>query len=276
MKCHRCQTELTHWRTHCPQCRAHLMPLPHTTISEEEAGKRRQRARMIKWLRVGLLTALLLALAVAAKMNSAKTSHRPLPSTQVAQGEATATSSPKPADDRTINAPPALPQPERRVRQALSAVPAVAPTVAWSQTTPPKAIPTPGPSPAPRIASADPALVPAAPQNVTPPALPRAAAAPAAPAAVAEQGSIEVDLADVALSARTALLTIKSYAPARIYIDGAYSGVTPRTVKLLAGEHTVMLIADGYQEWTRKVRLNGQEQAGILASLRKFGADAAR
>jgi hypothetical protein len=31
-------------------------------------------------------------------------------------------------------------------------------------------------------------------------------------------------------------------------------------------------LADGFQEWTRKVRLNGQEQAGILASLKKPGA----
>lgn len=65
------------------------------------------------------------------------------------------------------------------------------------------------------------------------------------------------------------MLTIKSYVPARIYINGEFSGVTPRTVKLLAGEHTVTLVADGYQEWARKVKLSGQQQAGILASLKK-------
>ncbi|HYE72843.1 MAG TPA: PEGA domain-containing protein, partial [Blastocatellia bacterium] len=81
--------------------------------------------------------------------------------------------------------------------------------------------------------------------------------------------SLEVDSGPAELDSRTGLLTIKSYVPARIYIDGAYSGVTPRSVKLIAGEHTVTLVADGFQEWTRRVKLNGKEQAGILASLKK-------
>jgi hypothetical protein len=87
------------------------------------------------------------------------------------------------------------------------------------------------------------------------------------------RASLELDAADLVLTSRTALLTIKSYVPARIYIDGAFSGVTPRAVKLLAGEHTVTLVADGYQEWTRKVRLSGQQQTGMLVSLKKPDAN---
>jgi len=65
----------------------------------------------------------------------------------------------------------------------------------------------------------------------------------------------------------TGLLTISAYAPARIYIDGQYSGVTPRTVHLLAGEHQVRLVADGYVEWSSRVSVKKQQQMGVLASM---------
>jgi hypothetical protein len=47
--------------------------------------------------------------------------------------------------------------------------------------------------------------------------------------------------------------------------------MTPRTVRLLAGEHTITMIADGYEEWTKTIRLNGRQQMGLMASLNKKG-----
>ena len=65
----------------------------------------------------------------------------------------------------------------------------------------------------------------------------------------------------------TGLLTISAYAPARIYIDGQYSGVTPRTVHLLAGEYQVRLVADGYVDWSSRVSVKKRQQMGVLASM---------
>ncbi len=65
------------------------------------------------------------------------------------------------------------------------------------------------------------------------------------------------------------LVTINSYAPARIYVNGQFSGLTPRTIKLVEGEHQIRLIADGYDEWLRSVRLKSRQQIGIMASMRK-------
>ncbi|MBK7598528.1 MAG: PEGA domain-containing protein [Acidobacteria bacterium] len=57
--------------------------------------------------------------------------------------------------------------------------------------------------------------------------------------------------------------------PAKIYIDGHYSGPTPTTVRLTAGDHQVRLIADGYDEWTRRVKLKSRRQTAIMASMRR-------
>lgn len=80
---------------------------------------------------------------------------------------------------------------------------------------------------------------------------------------------LEIEGTGVSLHPNTGLVTIKSYVPARVYIDGVYSGATPRSVKLLAGEHTISLLADGYHEYSRKIKVNGQQQLGILASMSK-------
>lgn len=69
---------------------------------------------------------------------------------------------------------------------------------------------------------------------------------------------------------RQGFVTIRSYTSARIYVDGQYSGTTPKTVKLSSGEHQIRLIADGYEDWTRNVRLKSRQQIGIIASMKKI------
>lgn len=69
------------------------------------------------------------------------------------------------------------------------------------------------------------------------------------------------------------LLTIKSYTRARVYIDDQFSGYTPRSVKLITGNHKVALLADGYEEWSRKLRLKSSQQIGIMAALIKKGTE---
>lgn len=80
---------------------------------------------------------------------------------------------------------------------------------------------------------------------------------------------LEVEPAEAALAPNIGLVSIKSYTRARVYIDGQFSGYTPRSVKLTTGEHSVTLLADGYEEWNRKLRLKGSQQVGIMAALVK-------
>lgn len=101
-------------------------------------------------------------------------------------------------------------------------------------------------------------------------AAPQAEPSVTASAPEAESGTeINLEPLDKTLGVNTGLVTLDSYTKARIYVDGQFSGITPRTIKLLSGEHTILLIADGYEEWTRKIRLNGRQQTGLMASMNR-------
>lgn len=283
MKCHRCQSGVRHWRTHCPECGTQMLALPYSTISEAapEVPPHARRLRALKVLRLTLLVIAVAGLAVAAKWTSAvgnsqtpnttagrdqhpveapALSHLPAESAEVPAATPVASLAPM-----TTPAPRSL----NAGRQEATSRPAVA--------APPSASVSVLPAPSPdRQALAMPtaALPPSTPPTAVNLA-DRVTPTPRLTPSVEGEGraGLEVEASDVVLTPRTALLTIKSYVPARIYIDGAFSGVTPRAVKLLAGEHTVTLVADGYQEWTRKVRLSGQQLSGMLVSLKKPDAN---
>jgi hypothetical protein len=70
-------------------------------------------------------------------------------------------------------------------------------------------------------------------------------------------------------TASAGLLIVKSPAIARIYVDGKFAGNTPHSFTVAAGEHVLMLVAEGYQQWTRKVVVKGNQQVGIMAALQK-------
>jgi hypothetical protein len=294
MKCHRCQTGIPHWRTHCPQCGLQLLPLPYATANATDAARRPRRSLpLLKMLRLSLLVVALVGLAVVAKLNSAQTSGQvPAPNVEAEQ-RAAAVAAPSPHTtgqvSEEVSAPPATSEQSVDTTADTAASPTARARAAVLPSAPTparKSVPstdiavaatTPGPTAnnLPPSNAAPPARVAetARPHTAPPATAARALAGTptaTAPAPGATVGAgLEVEGASVELSPRTAMLTIKSYVPARIYINGEFSGVTPRTVKLLAGEHTVTLVADGYQEWARKVKLSGQQQAGILASLKK-------
>jgi hypothetical protein len=91
------------------------------------------------------------------------------------------------------------------------------------------------------------------------------------PPSIAVDAELGIEQIDPKNSGETGFVAINSYTPARIYINGQFSGVTPRTIKLNAGDHQVRLIADGYEDWTRRVRLKSKQQVGIIASMKKKG-----
>jgi hypothetical protein len=90
-----------------------------------------------------------------------------------------------------------------------------------------------------------------------------------APPSTAADAQLGIEQIDVKNSGETGFVAINSYMPARIYINGQFSGTTPRTIKLNAGDHQIRLIADGYEDWTRRVRLKTKQQVGIMASMKK-------
>lgn len=65
-------------------------------------------------------------------------------------------------------------------------------------------------------------------------------------------------------------LTIEcSAAQARVYIDGAYSGWTPRTIKLLTGIHSILIMSEGYAMWEEKFYIPGGKASRVSAELKR-------
>ncbi len=65
-------------------------------------------------------------------------------------------------------------------------------------------------------------------------------------------------------------VTIESSAgAARIYIDGAYSGAAPRTLRLHAGFHTILVVSDTYKTWERRLMIPGAKISVVRAELQK-------
>jgi hypothetical protein len=67
-------------------------------------------------------------------------------------------------------------------------------------------------------------------------------------------------------------LTIEcATAPARIYIDGAYSGWAPRTIRLLSGIHSILIVSEGYAMWEQKFFVPGGKASRVQVELKRAG-----
>lgn len=77
---------------------------------------------------------------------------------------------------------------------------------------------------------------------------------------------------EVAANRKTGSLVLTGSIRAKVYLDGQFSGFTPQNVRLTPGAHKVSVLADGYEEWTRKIRLKVGQQLNLNASLKKAGA----
>ncbi len=295
MKCPVCQDNFPGRRATCPTCQILLLPVQGETISELEAEvpeNEQPRSGLMTILRVMGLVIALIGLATVVRLNyvsggrerdvkskagtkaattpavavftenqarekvvvgkpeeaSARSVDREkeklsdkksnLLSARIERVAEPSRSAPKDEADR--KAPATRPENKNMKTASLSQVPdSVASSVTSAVTIPPKA---------------EPPAVGSAPE--------------------AEAGTeISLEPLDKTLSVNTGLVTLNSYTRARIYIDGQFSGMTPRTIKLLSGEHTITLMADGYEEWTKKIRLNGRQQAGLMASMNRKASE---
>jgi hypothetical protein len=80
--------------------------------------------------------------------------------------------------------------------------------------------------------------------------------------------TVVTELPSVGLN--VAELTVETTAqPARVYIDGSYSGQAPRTVRLRAGVHTILVVSEGYQPWEQKLFIPGAKVSVVKAEVKR-------
>jgi len=65
-------------------------------------------------------------------------------------------------------------------------------------------------------------------------------------------------------------LTIEcSVRNARVYIDGSYSGLAPRTLRLRVGFHTILVVNDMYKTWEQRLLIPGGKISVVRAEMQK-------
>lgn len=74
-------------------------------------------------------------------------------------------------------------------------------------------------------------------------------------------GTAEPDVSELTVECSTA--------NARVYIDDAYSGFAPRTVRLKSGIHSILVMADGYSAWEQRLFLPGGKTSTVKPELKK-------
>lgn len=274
MKCHQCSHVVKIWQTFCPSCGIRLQSKSFSTINETPipAEPSRPQRTLRKTLQFALLALAVILLASAVRLGPPQAN--PL-AKEVAKAVAVTTPTPAPTPESEPTPVP-TPTPPIIAETKLAPINLLTDVFGLGNTTKPatpKAVKTTTTSHAkpPVASSADEApakkLGKSAMMPPPPPTIPDTPPPP--PTYTAPEANLEVEVTPTLLQANVGLVSIKSYVPARIYIDGRYSGVTPRSVKLLAGEHSISLMAGGYQEYIRRVKVSGQQQIGILAALSK-------
>jgi hypothetical protein len=54
-----------------------------------------------------------------------------------------------------------------------------------------------------------------------------------------------------------------------VYVDGAFIGNAPATLKLAPGQHTIRVIQSGFKEWSREIAVQSGSEAHLSATLDK-------
>ena len=63
-------------------------------------------------------------------------------------------------------------------------------------------------------------------------------------------------------------VTIECNVPgARLYVDGSYSGTAPRTVQIISGTHSILIVAPGYESFEKRYFLTSGKISIIKADL---------
>ncbi|MDX2032667.1 MAG: PEGA domain-containing protein [Blastocatellia bacterium] len=259
MKCPRCQNEVDDWHYYCPSC--------HALVHEYKPGQGGARIGLIERAGSRVLQALLWigvfgGLVLMARtidwekflslFRQGGTSQETRPPAGVRR-DGNAGSRQKERPGNAAEAPasnePGAPQRKESaesVRDLKQRIEELSPPEESPQSAPPR------PTPTVKAESLSVAAPPGPPPDPRP--------------------ELGIDRIEKRQDGGSGYLAIDSYTAARIYVDGQFSGTTPRTVKLIPGDHQIRLIADGYDDWTRRVRLKRSQQVGIKASMKKKGS----
>jgi len=100
--------------------------------------------------------------------------------------------------------------------------------------------------------------------DVTPPA-PKPAEASNVPAT----GPGEVPAVQAPQPLLTAVVLKSTPAGAEISVDGRFMGNTPSTIRMEAGDHTVVLSKSGFNNWTRTIAVNPGSDITLVAELKE-------
>ena len=281
MKCQNCLREIATWHTYCPHCQTRVSPPTYSIITHDltETPEQNSRRKLLRnTVQFTLFGIALIALAGVIRLNQprANAPAKDIPGTQPESAAA--------AKLNTIpDAVAALPLPasapgrneniEPKNSQPIALFSAVVVARAMNKRVPSVAIPRAKNEPPRKIIAVAAPSGEVAPVDEAPPkklaALIKSPTAQEVTAKKEAEPNLEIESGAASLNAKIGLLTIKSYVPARVYIDGTFSGVTPRSIKLLTGDHAITLMANGYQEYSRVVTVKGQQQIGILAAMNK-------
>lgn len=263
MQCPKCQGEVSEWHFYCQNCHAQIQSYSPEAEKPSRGGIERAGARALNALLLVLVIAVLVLAGRAVQWSELFASIRGATDVS-AESEMGAearsrTRKRSEADRREEESPTAQKTSEAAGREKSAAVESVREMRQKIEELPSVEDQPQSPKPSEALVRDE-----RAPDSTSKPAI----EITPSPAADAQLGIEQIDAKN---SGETGLVMINSYTPARIYINGQFSGTTPRTIKLNAGDHQVRLIADGYEDWTRRVRLRSKQQVGIMASMKKKG-----
>jgi len=264
MQCPRCQTEVSEWQFYCPNCSAQVQN--HTPEFEKPRRGKVERvgARVLNALLAIFIVGGLVLMARAVQWKQLFDSIR-------GNVGASAEAFPGSKNDRSSRARASASRPDDGSPAPVKAEASVgaekSQAVESVRALPQKIEELPSADDQPQAPKPKP---PAKAEEASRTAITESASTPKSAAQPARDGvQLGVEQIDVKSSDETGQVTINSYTPARIYVNGQFSGITPRTIRLTAGDHQIRLMADGHEDWTRRVRLKAQQQVGIMASMKK-------
>jgi PEGA domain len=89
-------------------------------------------------------------------------------------------------------------------------------------------------------------------------------------AAAAAPAQGEGTTSTAAMASATGSLDVHSTPDgAEVYVDGAFVGNTPATLKLASGQHTIRCTQSGYKDWSREITVQSGSQAHLTATLER-------
>ncbi len=264
MQCPRCQTEVSDWQFYCPNCRAQIQNYTPEVERPQRGKIERVGARVLGALLAIFIVGGLVLMARGVQWKQLFDSIR-------GNADASTETSPGAKNDRSSRTRASAARPDdgspTPVRAEAAARAQKSQAVESVRALPQKIEELPSADDQPQAPK--PKLPTKA--EVAPTAgAPESASTPKSAAQPARDGvQLGVEQIDAKSSGETGLVAINSYTPARIYVNGQFSGITPRTIRLTAGDHQIRLMADGHEDWTRRVRLKARQQVGIMASMKK-------